>query len=182
MHHPRHPALSPRNRPQIARLARRQPSDSRPTRPHSGSRCRPRPPHGFTLIELLVVISIIAILIAILLPVLGSARKVGYAANSLANMKSWGQGTFLFLNDNDFVLPWEGEKLDVVTNFNTPGWWANVVPPYVGQPSYRELYIRNASAGRPVPQPPDKNIFVDPSAVIGPVSFPPSDGRGEQQG
>jgi prepilin-type N-terminal cleavage/methylation domain-containing protein/prepilin-type processing-associated H-X9-DG protein len=42
---------------------------------------------GFTLIELLVVISIIALLVAILLPVLGSARDVTRTAHCLSNQR-----------------------------------------------------------------------------------------------
>jgi prepilin-type N-terminal cleavage/methylation domain-containing protein/prepilin-type processing-associated H-X9-DG protein len=160
-----HPTPSPADRPAIARDARRQPSD-RPG-PSPEHRCR-RPLDGFTLIELLVVISIISLLIAILLPVLGSARDAAHAVNSLANTRSWGQGTHLFLNDHDFVLPWEGEKRDIIANYPEEIWRGNAVPPYVGQRDYFTLYSETRLVGKPVPQPPDKNIFVDPSAEVGP--------------
>jgi prepilin-type N-terminal cleavage/methylation domain-containing protein/prepilin-type processing-associated H-X9-DG protein len=56
---------------------------------------------GFTLIELLVVIAIIAILAAILFPVLNSARKRAKMTMCASNMKELNVGMLLYVGDND---------------------------------------------------------------------------------
>ena len=60
---------------------------------------------AFTLIELLVVISIIALLIAILLPALGAARQSAIKTQCLSQVRSLGQATFTYMADNKGKIP-----------------------------------------------------------------------------
>ena len=60
----------------------------------------------FTLIELLVVISIISLLISILLPALGSARKAARATQCMSYQKSIGTIFYVYANDNKDHTPW----------------------------------------------------------------------------
>lgn len=59
----------------------------------------------FTLIELLVVICIIAILMGIALPAFAQARESARRLKCMTNLKAFGLGLALYMNDSDDVLP-----------------------------------------------------------------------------
>src|SRR3989339_830506 len=60
---------------------------------------------GFTLVELLVVISIIALLLAILMPSLSKAREQAVRIVCASNMKSTGTSMSMYISDNKGTLP-----------------------------------------------------------------------------
>lgn len=60
---------------------------------------------AFTLIELLVVMSIIALLIALLLPSLGAAMEAGRRANCLSNESQLARGVLSYAGDNAGMIP-----------------------------------------------------------------------------
>lgn len=61
--------------------------------------------HGFTLIELLVVVSIIAVLVAILIPALGGARTSARIQSTRSTMNAVQTAIAQFGNDNNGELP-----------------------------------------------------------------------------
>jgi len=75
---------------------------------------------SFTLIELLVVVAIIAVLVAILLPALTTAREHAKRALCAGNLKQWGMVVQMYTNDNNDHFPITG-TLETMSHkaFNT---------------------------------------------------------------
>jgi prepilin-type N-terminal cleavage/methylation domain-containing protein/prepilin-type processing-associated H-X9-DG protein len=86
---------------------------------------------GFTLIELLVVISIIALLVGILLPALGAARKSAIRAQCLSQLRQLALGATMYTNDWD-------DRLPLIPGPRRQGEQIGLLDPYI---SSKELFI-----------------------------------------
>lgn len=60
---------------------------------------------GFTLVELLVVIGVIAMLLALLLPALGAARRAAKSAQCLSNLRQCALGFQQYAGENNGIIP-----------------------------------------------------------------------------
>ncbi len=94
---------------------------------------------AFTLIELLVVVTIIAVLVAILLPALQRARSSGRAVVCASRLKQQGLGMMIYLENNGGRCP---PLAYPSADPKNPYIWADYLYPYVGGGDWtdRDMY------------------------------------------
>lgn len=128
-------------------------------------------PAGFTLIEMLVVIAIIGVLIAILLPALGAARRSASATKCLSHHRSLAQAVQMYTVDFEgyFPQPFQDSGLDQGsdTSRKTSALWFNALDDYLGQLSEDDYSSADERNYNEFKQDPVYNTFGEDTGQTG---------------
>jgi prepilin-type N-terminal cleavage/methylation domain-containing protein/prepilin-type processing-associated H-X9-DG protein len=120
-----------------------------------------RHPKAFTLVELLVVIGIIAVLIAILLPAMSTARRQANTVKCLSNMRQVGQAFMFYARDFKGCFPVvrqdfpddgainNGPPINAATTAAnvTNTYWTDYLLPYVTKAGKSNFQLSTGYAG-----------------------------------
>lgn len=108
---------------------------------------------AFSLVELLITVGVIALLAALLVPGVNSARDTAKTAKSISNLKQMGAAMHMFINDNNGMLPRaDGTDADGGQD------WAQALRPY------------GASHRLPEPSMEQNPVMINPAGVS--VEYP----------
>jgi len=93
---------------------------------------------AFTLIELLVVISIIALLLSILVPALGVAKKQAQNVVCKSNLHQWGMAWKIYTEENNGKFPNLKNRVEETNSGAMRSYWSECLGPYLGEGSRGE--------------------------------------------
>ncbi len=151
-----------------------------------------RPPKGFTLVELLVVISIIAVLLGILMPALGSVRRQAKSIVCMSNIRQLSLAFVIYTDDyNGYAMPsvgssgvyWWGKKIVSGVNAGIDHKQGFVWPYLKSELSASSVYQCPSQAfgsynlqGKPPNQPDDPKWITSTYGYNGYYLSPPQSG------
>jgi prepilin-type processing-associated H-X9-DG protein len=118
------------------------------------------------LVELLVVIAIIAILAALLLPVLASGKAKARSAQCIDQLHQWEIAMHMYANANSDAIPRRGQGVRPLSNLDRPEDWFNALAPEVSQPAFG-AFIKSAGTNTNSPPP----MYVCPDAKPAPGRY-----------
>ncbi len=113
-----------------------------------------RPPSAFTLIELLVVLAIIAVLMGLLLPVLGSARAEGRAVACGSNLRQLGIANAGYAVDHGGVFVPYGDA-----DGGHAAQWTELLAGYFARQLEGDTFNEAVGGGRVLRCPEDEHPF-----------------------
>ena len=123
-----------------------------------------RPDAAFSLIELMVVIGIMILLGGLLVPAVEVLRERGKASECTNNLRQWGQGFALYLDEHRGIFPGDGTKdgSGDEADIGVADAWFNVVPPYINLESYSALQAKGKVPCAGI----GKSPFICPKSII----------------
>lgn len=132
---------------------------------------------GFTLVELLVVITIIGVLMALLIPVIGRVREMAHRVACINNESQIGLAMQLYATSKGTMPPFETSFSDTTTSAGTNytlGWAENLMS-QLGRPDLAPGTLAIATLRSALPNVPLLVCPSDPTKVgqsgVGPLSY-----------